>query len=144
MSLLTLAEKRLRKEAMEAQVRRRVFNVMIECLQTFCTDSTISTDNIFMLGKGDSNYEIILCFYCDPDYSRKLSGFLDELVNMNKEDIREAHKRMMMEEFEHPSRSSFYSLLDISLKSGSPVEYDCDEEPTGILFTIKTVIPFQP
>jgi hypothetical protein len=143
MSLLALAEKRLRRESMESQVRRKVFNVMIECLQSFCTDSTVSTDNIFMLGKGETHYEIVLCFNCDAEIAEKLVSFLDKIVVMNKDEIREAHKKMMMQQFSNPAMASFYSLLDISLKSGSPVMFDYEQEEAGCTFTIKTVIPYQ-
>lgn len=140
-ALLALAERKMQRESTDSQVRRKVFNVMIECLQAFCKNESERSGNIFVLGKADSHYEILSSFNCDYETGHWLSGFIDGLDGLDRAAIREEHKKMMVREFSHPSMASFYSLLDIALKSASPLEYDYEEHSTHMVFSIKTIIP---
>src|ERR1700742_3225176 len=65
-SVLSMAERNLESVGEEEGIKRKVFNVMVECLQNICkhTDQYLDLNNgketaVFIIGKESSEYSII-------------------------------------------------------------------------------------
>lgn len=140
MGLLAIAEKKLDQEENDNIVRKKVFNVMIECLQSVCRSDSEHSDSVFMLGKDESNYTLYSCFYCSDAYRQKLTHFLDAMINWSPERLREERRLLLTDESDNPDLSSFFSLIDITVKSKNNISYDFQEDGSRYFFVLKTNI----
>lgn len=140
-SLLSIAEKKLDQAETDVAVRKKVFSVMVECLQSVYKGETAGSSSVFMLGKDDEQYSLYSCFYCTENHREKLCFFLDQLENWGTERLKEEHRHLLADVFNNNNSSAFFSLIDITLKSKSTISYDfCPGKDGRILFSMKTTI----
>ena len=140
-SLLSIAEKKLDQAETDAAVRKKVFNVMVEYLQSVCKGETAGEGSVFMLGKDNEQYNLYSCFYCSEKHRGQLCEFLEQLVSWGEDRLREEHRNLLADVFHNSNSSALYSLIDITLKSKSRISYDFMTEPDGrVFFSLRTTI----
>jgi hypothetical protein len=140
-SLLSIAEKKLDKEETDRLTKKKVFNVMIECLQTiYKTDRASESRSFFMLGKSQSTYELFSCLYVDEKELGSLVDVLEKVNALNENDLRNYHKELLLENDKLNSGDILFSFIDIAMKSRNKIEYNFEKVLDGHFLILKTSI----
>src|ERR1035437_4906983 len=97
-SILQIMESKLDNLQEEPKIKKKVYNVLVECLQNLYhhMDEQQTTDNhnriraaIFMIGKVDSQYNIITGNYIHNTAVPSLKGKLDHINTLSKEELKD-------------------------------------------------------
>jgi hypothetical protein len=144
-SLLAMTENKLSKEGAETNIRKKIFNVMMGCLQNICASPSDSRYDsipaIFMLGKNEEEYFIFSGNVINSKDVEPLRKKLLAINMMDTENLRTLFTTMMKALPASEIPESGLGLIDIAKKSGRKLEFDfrqIDEKVS--LFSIRTVI----
>ena len=96
-SILQIMENKMENMQEEPKMKKKVYNVLVECLQNLYhhLDEVAEVDfekvrsAIFMIGKIEGNYSIITGNYILNENINGLKNRLDEVNGLSKEEIRE-------------------------------------------------------
>src|SRR6478736_1310079 len=99
-SVLSMAEKNLDSIGEEQNIKRKVFNVMVECLQNICkhADSMKREEErraIFMIGKENDSYEITSGNYILNGSIDGLKAKLEQINSLDKEGLKVLYKDLI-------------------------------------------------
>lgn len=126
-SLLTMAERKLDMDKTEVTVKKKVFNVMVECLQNICkhedANATKGT-SLFMIGKDKSDYIMYSSNLVNNEKVEGLSTKLKTISTMDKDELKELYKSMLSSATFSEQAGAGLGLIDIARKSGNKLEYD--------------------
>ncbi len=133
-SVLSIMEKRLMDLNETPKLRKKIYNVMVECLQNLYhhIDSAPDSDNeepkkksaIFMIGLNNQGYSITTGNYID---STRVSSFADRLnrINaLNPEELKELYKEVLNSSERSDKGGSGLGMIDIARKTGKKLKYD--------------------
>lgn len=142
--LLALAEQKLHLEGTADALRKKVFRVMVECLQNICkapSDSAISGHAIIMIGKEKEHYVVYSGNIVSNTLIERYRYRLSELNNMSKDEKRDLFRRLMLNRDEADETGIDPGLVDIARRSGNRLEFSF----TGIddhhsYFSLRTLI----
>jgi hypothetical protein len=129
-SVLSMAERNLESINEEANVRKKVFNVMVECLQNICkhsdefvADKEMNTA-IFMIGKEDGEYFVTTG---NPIANLKIDNLRSklEIINsLDKDGLKELYKKAILESEISEKGGAGLGFIDMARKSGNKLEFD--------------------
>src|SRR4028118_1465075 len=98
-SVLAMAERNMESVGEESNIKRKVFNVMVECLQNICkhADDVIIEENvkntaIFMIGKHENEYIITSGNPIGNDKVPGLNNKLQQINGLDKEGLKALYK----------------------------------------------------
>ena len=106
-SILQIMESKLDNLQEEPKIKKKVYNVLVECLQNLyhhmdeVAQTAIATDNvaprsaIFMIGKTGPEYTILTGNYILSENVEKLKTNLDKINSMDKEQLKEYYKEIL-------------------------------------------------
>jgi hypothetical protein len=125
----SLAEKKLENEQESSSVQRKVFHVMVECLQNITKHADIdghspySKRGIFMINEANDSYSIITGNVVDNDKIDSLRRLLDDINSKTKDELKEMYKMQMREGALSDKQGAGLGLIDIARKTGEKIEY---------------------
>lgn len=125
----SLTEKSLAKSAESNQVQRKVFNVMVECLQNISkhADSLNEEEEerrgIVMVSKGSDSYSIITGNIIKNEKVEELQKSLQLVNSLDKEGLSDLYKRQIKEGRISDKGGAGLGLIDIAKKTGSKLSY---------------------
>lgn len=99
-TLLSLTEKKITSLNEEGTVRKKIFGVMINCLQTICSNdksSELNQETLFMINKTDTGYTIINGIYLKPVFSKNLISLLEIINEMSNESLSDFRKQKLID-----------------------------------------------
>lgn len=142
----SLAEMEMTKEEEEGAVQRKVFHVMVECLQNVSkhadtpglADHKYAGRGIFLVSRGENRYHVISGNLIERDKVAQLQASLDSLNAMSKEELNALYKERMREGVLSDKGGAGLGLIDIVRKTGNPLEYhfmDIDEKHQFFILT---------
>ncbi|MCS6823695.1 MAG: SiaB family protein kinase [Cytophagaceae bacterium] len=146
-SVLSMAERNLETKGEEMTIKRKVFNVMVECLQNICKhadshDNEHEKEAVFMIGKEDNNYIITSGNFISNDNVESLKEKLDHINSLDKEGLKNLYKELIKNNELSDRGGAGLGFVDIARKSGSKLEYDFERINDNIsFFSFKTSIP---
>ena len=142
----SMAERDMDKTNEEKTVKRRVFHVMVECLQNmtkhsgeFGEDSRIGS-GMFIVGKKDEAYYIITANRVENDKIDDLKNSIDGLNKLNKEELTALYKKQIKDGTLSEKGGAGLGLIDIARKTGQKLDYQfipLDNEYYFFLLKIK-------
>ncbi len=147
-SVLSMAERNMDSVGEESNIKRKVFNVMVECLQNICkhADEAPVTDSrnaaIFMIGKHDNEYIITSGNPIANDKIEPLSEKLALINSLDKEGLKALYKDIITKGGELSEKGGAgLGFVDMARKSGQKLEYDFHpvNDKTSF-FSLKTTI----
>ncbi|MFN7012989.1 MAG: SiaB family protein kinase, partial [Bacteroidia bacterium] len=104
-SILQIMESKMDNMQEEPKVKKKVYNVLVECLQNLYhhmdeipVDPEISEQErsaIFMIGKQNNEYTIYTGNYILSQNVEKLKGRLDIVNSMSKDELKEYYKTIL-------------------------------------------------
>ncbi len=145
-SVLSMAEKNLDSIGEEQNIKRKVFNVMVECLQNICkhADSMKREEErraIFMIGKENDSYEITSGNYILNTSIEGLKAKLEQINNLDKEGLKTLYKDLIKTSELSEKGGAGLGFVDIARKSGQKLEFDFEPvNDENSFFSFKTKI----
>lgn len=127
----SLAESNMEKEDEPGSIQRKVFHVMVECLQNISKHAeNISSSNylfsgrgIFLVSKNENEYSITTGNAIDNDKIEELTQLLDTINKMSKEELKELYKKQIKEGRLSEKGGAGLGFIDIKRKTGRELEY---------------------
>ncbi len=150
-SVLSMAERNMDSYGEESTIKRKVFNVMVECLQNICKHADNSTDEgegrnsaIFMIGKQETEYLIMSGNAIPTDKVPEMAERLETINSLDKEGLKTLYKEIIKNGSLSEKGGAGLGFIDMARKSGQKLKFDF--EPINDRFTffsLKTIIPRQ-
>jgi len=147
-SVLAMAERNMDSFGEDSSVKRKVFNVMVECLQNICKHAesfdveTYGKNNaIFMIGKYDEAYVITSGNAMPNEKVPSISRKLEEINLLDKEGLKELYKSIIKTTEISTKGGAGLGFVDMARKSGQKLRFDfepIDEHLT--FFSLKLTI----
>lgn len=133
-SILQIMESKLDNMQEEPKVKRKVYNVLVECLQNLyhhmdeVDNSDVTSDSgrsaIFMIGRVDNQYNIITGNYIKADNVGILRTRIDKINSLNKEELKEYYKEVLNNGEMSQKGGGGLGFIDIARKSGEKLSYN--------------------
>lgn len=133
-SILQIVENKLDKINEQPKIKKKVFNVLVECLQNlyhhYTRDSHIiklkddqEPSVIVMIAKNVSGYSIITGNYVANSNVDELKKRLEEINSMSKLELKELYKSVLSNGELSAKGGGGLGIIDIARKSGEKLEY---------------------
>jgi len=139
-SILEITENKLEKIQEEPRVRRKVFNILVECLQNVYhhMDAMLEEEDgkngslgsakntvIFMIGKDDNNYFITTGNHMHNEKVDILKSKIDKINGLDAQQIKEFyHETLTQSEGLSEKGGAGLGMIDMARKSGQKIDYD--------------------
>lgn len=142
----SLTESNMAKEEESNTVQKKVFHVMVECLQNISkhADSFGSDDflfagrGIFMVSKGDVEYHVTTGNVIENAKIEELTRILDHINVLDKEGLKQLYKTQMREGRLSEKGGAGLGFIDIARKTGRKLDFhflSIDEENSFFILT---------
>lgn len=127
----SLAESNMSKEEESGSVQRKVFHVMVECLQNISKHADDFADNdflysgrgIFVVSKGEAEYTVTTGNAIDNGKKEELTNMLETINSLEKEELNELYKKQIKEGRLSDKGGAGLGFIDIKRKTGKALEY---------------------
>lgn len=128
-TVLTMAERNLDSIGEEQNIKRKVFNVMVECLQNICKHADSMKREaerraIFMIGMEDDSYMITSGNYIVNENISSLEAKLHQINTLDKDGLKNLYKDLIKNGELSEKGGAGLGFVDIARKSGQKLEYD--------------------
>lgn len=130
-SVLSMAEKNMETTNEDLNIKKKVFNVMVECLQNICKHSEeFGAENddfntaIFMIAKEMDIYKITSG---NVIYNNKIEGLkakLEKINSLDKEGLKEYYKDTLSNSELSEKGGAGLGFIDMARKSGQKLEFE--------------------
>jgi hypothetical protein len=141
----SLTEKSLAKSAESNQVQRKVFNVMVECLQNISKHADSMNEEgeeerrgIVMVSKSADSYSIITGNIIKNEKIAVLQSNLEQVNALNKDGLSDLYKKQIKEGRISDKGGAGLGLIDIAKKTGSKLSYQFKSLSENLSFFILT------
>ncbi len=127
--LLTLTEMRLMQSGEEKKLRKRIFNILVECLQNIVNHGESGTGqeeeiaSLLLLGRSDSDIFIITGNRIRNANIPALEDKIKEINAWKHEDMRDIYSERLGSSTYSDKGGAGLGLLDIYKRSGNKLEY---------------------
>lgn len=147
-SVLAMAERNMDSMGEESSIKRKVFNVMVECLQNIVKHgedynpmNEKKQTAIFMIGKMDNEYVITSGNPVTHAIAEQLKEKLDKINGLDKEGLKALYKDIIKGTEISDKGGAGLGFVDMARKSGRKLEYDFHEmNEEHSFFSLKTTI----
>lgn len=145
-SILQIIENRMDNMQEEIKTKKKVYNVLVECLQNLYHHINDYTDEIgdntknaiFIISKTNATYNIITGNYILNTNMLGLRTRLDEVNNLNKEQLKEYYKTILNNGEISVKGGGGLGMIDIARKTGEKLDYNFLEIDNKVsFFTLK-------
>lgn len=147
-NLLAMAEKKIDALQEETTLKKKIFGVMVNCLQTICTDDksdAYPTESIFLISKNDDSFTVYTGKVFTKEVTSKLCKIIGEINQLSKDSLMDLHKEKL-QELELLKKSfnideTILSLINIAKKSDQKINcFVKDREAEYSFFSIQVQI----
>jgi len=150
-SVLLMAERNIDSLKEDPTVKRKVFNVIVECLQNIVKHGDLLNkgDNgqgmpVFMLGRVDEAYVIASGNTLPADEVEGLTKKIDHINSLDNEGLKQLYKEIMRNNDVSDKGGAGLGLVDMARKSREKLEYDFESIDKDFgYFSLKITIPLQ-
>jgi glycosylphosphatidylinositol transamidase (GPIT) subunit GPI8 len=149
-SVLAMAERNMDSIGEESGIKRKVFNVMVECLQNIVKhgEDLASNDKqtntaIFMIGKHEDSYIITSGNPIKDEHVESMRDKLDRINSLDKEGLKSLYKEIIKSGSGLTDKGGAgLGFVDMARKSGQKLEYEFEALGEGrSFFSLKTTVP---
>lgn len=149
-SVLAMAERNMDSVGEESGIKRKVFNVMVECLQNIAkhgddpADGDVKTNTaVFMIGKQKESYIITSGNPIKNEHVEELTNKLDQINSLDKDGLKALYKEIIKGATGLSEKGGAgLGFVDMARKSGQKLEYGFEPIGNGqSFFSLKTTVP---
>jgi hypothetical protein len=150
----SMTEKNLDKVEEDGKIKKKVYHVMVECLQNISKhaddDTQTASDSledglaktgIFLIGNDQNQYFITSGNGIVNENIPALKSLIDNINSLNQDELKQLHKEKMRETAISDKGGAGLGFIDIARKTGNPLEYHFEpiDDKTSF-FLLKTII----
>ena len=145
-TILMLTERNLAYFGEVLSVKRKVFNIMVECLQNICRhcyeeNIIVGKYAIFMIGMENNHYTILSGNYILKNEVDSLRSKLEKINGLDKDGLKDLYKEIMLKGKRSPKGGAGLGLIDIARRSGQKLKFYFQEVEDNItFFSFQTII----
>lgn len=148
-SVLSMAERNMDAYGEESSTKRKVFNVMVECLQNiskhaenFEESDDFKNNAVFMIGKKNEAYFITSGNPIANDEVESMSNRLDNINSLDKDGLKKLYKDIIKNGELSDKGGAGLGFVDMARKSGQKLRFDFEPINQKLsFFSLKTTIP---
>ena len=131
-TLLTGAKTQLKNLGMDLAIRKKIYNIMVECLENinrYSEDGTIEGEEtkqhypLFLVGKSDESFYVTVGNLIFNKDIGLLKQKLDDINNLSKEELKEKYRETILKADVSDSSGAGLGIIDMALKSENKLEY---------------------
>jgi hypothetical protein len=134
-TLLNLTEKKLDSDHTEVGVKKKIFHVMMNCLETICKSTKEEqrfNSSIFMIGREEDSYVIYSGRVIEKNKGIALKEIIEEINKLSKEELKELYISNLISskkglDANKDISNTDLSLIDIAKKTGQKLAFDLEE-----------------
>ena len=127
----SLTESNMMKELESNAVQKKVFHVMVECLQNIskhaddfaANDFVYSGRGIFLVSKGEGDYSVTTGNVIDNYKTEELRSLLETINSLDKEGLNQLYKTQIKEGRLSEKGGAGLGFIDIARKTGKKLIY---------------------
>jgi predicted DNA-binding protein (UPF0278 family) len=135
-SVLQIMESKMEDLEESLKTRRKVFNVLVECLQNLyhhiddfevvgtIDEVTQKKSAIFLIAKNPTDYSILTGNFLLNENVEKLRGRIDLINSFDREELKEYYKTILNNGEMSSKGGGGLGFIDIAKKSGEKLEYN--------------------
>lgn len=134
-SILHMMENKLDGDGEDKKIKKKVFNVMVECLQnvyhhldTLPVGETQGDVNdrtaLLMIGKEEKDYYVITGNHIQNDRINDLKRKLERVNQADKQELKALYQEILANESFSEKGTAGLGMIDIARKSGQKLGYD--------------------
>ena len=145
-SILAMAERNLDSSGEEGNIKRKVFNVMVEALQNIVKHSDELVEGqmrshaaIFLIGKEENRYTIMSGNPIRKSNVANLEQKLNHINSLDKEGLKELYKEIIKNTTISEKGGAGLGFVDMARKSGEKLSFDFPEMSADYCFFCLTV-----
>ncbi|MFL5765042.1 MAG: SiaB family protein kinase [Bacteroidia bacterium] len=142
-SILSMTERKMNSSEEDVIVKKKVFNVLVECLQNISKSSMVmeGEQSLLMIGKSESDYEIYSGNVIAMEKKNELEEILSSISSSGKDELKRLHKLLMIDDAFFDANSIEVALIDIARRTGNKIKYEFkDISDNRCFFSLKTTI----
>lgn len=147
-SVLAMAERNMDSMGEESSIKRKVFNVMVECLQNivkhaedFNPVNEKKNSAVFMIGKHEKEYIITSGNPVAEETVPKLRKKLEQINALDKDGLKKLYKEIIKNADLSEKGGAGLGFVDMARKSGQPLQYDFEKmDEEHYFFSLRTTI----
>lgn len=143
-SLINITEKKLKHIEEVPSVKNKIFHFMIECVQNICRveeENELSNNFLFLIGKYNNNYVIHSGGMFSINETQTLINQINFVNGLNNEEVKEKYYDELKQKQKDKESMLLMSLLDISKRNKSKIEYAIHEiNDFSNFLSFKTII----
>jgi hypothetical protein len=148
-SILAMAERNIDSSGEESNIKRKVFNVMVESLQNIVKHSDELVDGqtrshaaIFLIGREANKYTIMSGNPIRKANIPNLQASLDKINALDKEGLKELYKEIIKNTTISEKGGAGLGFVDMARKSGGKLEFEFPEMSADYcFFSLKVNVP---
>jgi hypothetical protein len=141
-SILQIMEHKMDNMNEEPKTKKKVYNVLVECLQNLYHHMDDATNEfgdknrgaIFMIAKNKETYNIITGNYILKEKINGLQSRLDEVNSLTKEQLKDYYKSVLNNGEMSLKGGGGLGMIDIARKTGEKLEYNFLEIDNKVSF----------
>ncbi len=129
-SILTIVEQKLDQFEETTKIKKKVFNVLVECMQNLYHHSDLrkslneqDCSVILMIAKKEDGYCIITGNHVLNENVSKLRSRIDEINEMSKEEMKAYYKSILNNGTFSDKGGGGLGIIDIARRSGQKLKY---------------------
>lgn len=134
-ALLGMVERKMDVIETDARARKRVFNVVMECLQNLFhhnahlklsdghAERTNDPHGVVMIAQSEQGYSVLTGNFMAGNDVDRLKGHLDRINALDADALREFYKETLADGRFSASGGGGLGMIDIARKSGGKLEY---------------------
>jgi hypothetical protein len=131
-SILQIMENKMENMQEEPKIKKKVYNVLVECLQNLYhhldeiseEDTDRSKSAIFMIGRENGKYSIFTGNYILNENITSLKNRLDDVNALNKDELKEYYKKVLNNGEMSLKGGGGLGMIDIARKTGEKIGYN--------------------
>ncbi len=143
-TILQIMESKMERFEERPKIKKKVFNVLVECLQNLYhhidedIDDADSRQNelnsLFMIAKTVTTYTITTGNYMKPKDVESLKNRLDLINGMTKDQLKAYYKEVLNQGTMSDKGTAGLGMIDIARKSGKKLEYNFSQISDNLTF----------
>ena len=149
-TILSIMESKMESYDEKPKVKKKVFNVLVECLQNLYHHidkdkvsvdvTTFDNSALLMIAKNIDDYQIMTGNYMETKYVERLKDKLDLVNSMDKLELKTYYKEILSNGNRSEKGTAGLGMIDIARKSGQKLDYHFmkfDDTMTFFSLTVK-------
>jgi hypothetical protein len=148
-SILAMAERNIDSSGEESNIKRKVFNVMVESLQNIVKHSDELVDGetrnhsaIFLIGREENKYTIMSGNPIRKANIDKLQKSLEHINGLDKDGLKDLYKDIIKNTTISEKGGAGLGFVDMARKSGGKLEFEFpDMSADYCFFCLKVNVP---